>query len=298
MRVRLLGPVDVTVDDAARPVSGLRRKAVLAVLSVHAGQIVSADRLVRAVWDDRPPATALNTLQSHVSYLRRVFGVRDAIVARPPGYLLQIGAEATDVVIAERLIRRAGGSTDRAANATWLRDALALWRGPALLDIAALPWAQEQAQRLTHLQAEATNALIDTRLALGEHTELLPELQRLTTEQPYDEHLHAQLMLARYRAGQQADALETYRRLRHRLRDDLGIDPGPELRGLEAAILRQDAALAAPTAPIRAAGSASAEMVPSQLPLAVPTFAGRDTELAALDTLLAQTDHAGRARPA
>lgn len=264
MQVRLLGPVEVTVDGAARPVPGLRRRGVLAVLSVHAGRIVSSDRLIHAVWDDHPPATALNTLQSHVSYLRGAFGVRDAIVARSPGYVLQLGAEATDVAVAERLIRQSRQSADQAANASRLRAALALWRGPALADLVGLSWSEEHAERLTQLETEAAHALIEARVALGEHTELVPELRRLTSEQPYHENLHGQLMLTLYRAGRPADALDACRDLRRRLREDLGIDASPRLRELETAILRHDTALEPPRHVLAVAPVSRARAVPSQ----------------------------------
>ncbi len=242
MRVRLLGPVDVVVDGAFRPVSGLRRKAVLAVLALQRGDIVSNDRLADVIWGDEPPVTQLNTLQSHVSHLRQVLGSRDAIVARPPGYLLDPGRVDTDVAAAERLIRQGVQAADRAREQQ-LRDALALWRGQPLSDVDGLPWLREQAERLEQLRLRANRALVETRLALGEHAQLLPELEALTRHHPFDEQLHAQLMLALYRSGRQADALGVYKHLRFTLRGELAIEPGPPLRELEAAILRQDRAL-------------------------------------------------------
>ncbi|GLI03583.1 AfsR/SARP family transcriptional regulator [Phytohabitans aurantiacus] len=293
--VGLLGPVEVSVDGVARPVSGLRRKGVLAALSLNAGSVVSADRLAYVIWGDDPPASAVNTLQSHVSYLRRVFGVRGVIVARAPGYVLQVGAEATDVAVAERLIGQARQSSDWATNVSRLRSALGLWRGPALVDVAGLCWLEGQARRLTQLETEARHALVEARLAVGEHVEVVAELEYLIGEQPYHEHLHGQLMLALYRAGRHADALERYQRLRRGLRENLGIDPGPALRDLEAAILRHDAALDAPASAIVVA---SARRVPSQLPLAPLTFTGRGVELAYLDSILARTAATGEAEPA
>ncbi len=242
MRVRLLGPVDVVVDGVFRPVSGLRRKAVLAVLALQRGDIVSNDRLTDVVWGDEPPATSLNTLQRHVSHLRQVLGSRDAITARPPGYFLDPGRVDTDVAAAERLIRQGVQAADRAREQQ-LRDALALWRGRPLSGVDDLPWLREQAERLEQLRLRARRALVETRLALGEHAQLLPELEALTSDQPFDEQLHAQLMLALYRSGRQADALSVYRHVRARLRGELAIEPGPPLRELEAAILRQDRAL-------------------------------------------------------
>jgi DNA-binding SARP family transcriptional activator len=139
MQVRLLGPVDVVADGASRPVNGLRRKAVLAVLALHSGVVVSSDRLADVVWGGEPPATPLNTVQRHVSYLRQVLGSRDVIVARPPGYLLDPVRAGTDVAAAERLIEEGGQAVGRVREQR-LRDALALWRGRPLADVDGLPW--------------------------------------------------------------------------------------------------------------------------------------------------------------
>jgi DNA-binding SARP family transcriptional activator len=242
MWVRLLGPVDVVVDGVPRPVRGLRRKAVLAVLALHRGEVVSTDRLADVVWGDDPPATPVNTLQSHVSHLRRIFGSQAAIVLQPPGYLLDPDRVGSDAAAAENLIQQ-GAEVADVAHARQLRDALALWRGRALSDVAGRPWLDEQAGRLEQLRLRGTRALAVSRLALGEHSEILPDLEALTADHPFDEQLHEQLMLALYRSGRQADALAAYRRLRRTLHDELAIDPGQPLRNLEAAILRQDPAL-------------------------------------------------------
>jgi DNA-binding SARP family transcriptional activator/tetratricopeptide (TPR) repeat protein len=289
MQVRLLGPVDVTVDGMARPVSGLRRKAVLAVLALHAGQVVSTDRLIDVVWPGKVPDTALNTLQSHVSYLRGAIGERAAIVARPPGYVLSIGAEATDVEVAERLIGQGERCADEVERVRHLQSALALWRGPALTDVAGLAWLDEQAERLEQVRLVAVRGLVDARLALGEHVQVVPELESLAQQHPFDEHIHRQLMLALYRAGRQGDALQAYRRLRQALNENLGIDPGVSVRDLETAILRQDRELS-PTRPSTTAVPPSpAGSLPAQLPLVVRAFAGRVAELTRLDALLAET---------
>ncbi|MEV0134472.1 BTAD domain-containing putative transcriptional regulator [Dactylosporangium sp. NPDC050688] len=292
MRVRMLGPVDVADGDAVRPVSGLRRKAVLAVLGLSAGRVVSVEHLVDVVWAGRPPATAANTLQSHVSHLRGVLGRRDAIVARPPGYALD-GTE-TDVQLAERLIRdarTAGGGPAGAAGARQaagaLRAALALWRGQPLADVAELPWLERQAERLTMLRAEAAHALVEARLALGEHAHLVAELAEQGRRQPFDEQVHGQHMLALYRSGRQADALEAYQRLRQRLGEELGIEPGPAVRDLHARILRQEPAL---DPPLQAVEVRAAAPVPRELPPAVPAFTGRSAELAALGAVLTPRD--------
>ncbi|MEU8422990.1 BTAD domain-containing putative transcriptional regulator [Micromonospora sp. NPDC048835] len=282
VRVRLLGPVEVVVAGRPQAVNGLRRKAVLATLALHAGRVVSVDRLIDVVWGDQLPATAANTLQRHISYLRGVLGEPGSIVARPPGYLLDTGPDSTDVQAAERLIELARRSTDHNEQVKHLTAAVALWRGPPLADVAGSAWLEEQAEHLARLWLEAERSLADARLSVGEHAGLVPGLERLVRQHPLDEHLHAQLMLALYRDGRQGDAVATYRRLRDNLRENLGIDPGPRLRDLECAILRQDTAIAAPAL----AGPAAGAPVAAQLPPPVPTFTGRAAELAALDALV------------
>jgi len=182
MRVRLLGPVDVMDGGEMLPVSGLRRKAVLATLALHAGQVVGTGRLVDAVWGETAPA-ALNTLQSHVSYLRTVLG-KAAIVARAPGYLLDLGDDGTDVLLAERLLRQGAQSADPARAAADLREALALWRGRPLADLAGLAWLEQQAGRLELLREQIRHALSDARLAAGEHRQLVPELEQAAARAP------------------------------------------------------------------------------------------------------------------
>jgi DNA-binding SARP family transcriptional activator len=264
MAVRLLGPIDVVVDQEPRPVSGLRRKAVLAALALHCGETVSTQRLTEIVWAADAPATAANTLQSHISYLRGVLGSRTAILTRNPGYVLSPRGDSTDgtdstcsfcstdVQHAEHLLRRAtrDHATQPVAAIADLKAALALWRGEALPGVTGLPWLENQARRLGRLQAQIRQTLTEARLAAGEHLSLLPDLQQMAFDQPLDEQVHAQLMLALYRSGRQAYALQAFHRLRRTLTEDFGIDPSPQLRDLETAILRQDPALN-PPAPAR-----------------------------------------------
>ncbi|TWP46976.1 tetratricopeptide repeat protein [Lentzea tibetensis] len=292
MRIRLLGPIDVVVDGAPRPVRGLRRKAVLAVLALQHGHIVSVPRLADCVWSDNGQAAAVNTLQSHVSHLRQVLGHKTSIVARPPGYVLDLGSGDTDVEDAERLIRQGMRSDDSAAAARQLRSALELWRGSPLEDVAGLAWLDGQAERLNQLRSQAVRALLGVRLELGEHAALVRDLERLAAEHPLDEQVHAQLMLALYRSGRQADALDVYRRLRCTLADNLGIDPTLALRELEARVLRQDPGLSpAPrTAPLTVTPQPPPVSAPAQLPLEVRGFAGREPQLKDLDALLAQVN--------
>ncbi|MEU7868432.1 BTAD domain-containing putative transcriptional regulator [Dactylosporangium sp. NPDC049140] len=288
MRVRLLGPIDVLVGGEPRPVMGLRRKAVLAILGLHAGEVVSTGRLVDLVWDGAAPPNAVNALQSHLSYLRRTLSDKGAVRSRPPGYVLDLGPDGTDVAVAERLIGAALRSGEDAGRARDLQRALDLWRGQPMADATGVTWLEEQAERLGQLWLQGKRALLQARLGLGQHAQLLPELEQLTREHPFDEQLHGQLMLALYRMGRQADALSAFQRLRRTLREDLGIEPGPALRELESAMLRQDEGLDPPPAPapVTVAAPEPVRTRPAQIPLAVRTFAGRDGQLARLDALL------------
>ncbi|GIH06148.1 hypothetical protein Rhe02_42150 [Rhizocola hellebori] len=275
MLIRLLGPVDALIDGAPRPVRGLRRKSLLAVLALRRGEIVSTDALAEIVWSPQPNAVNVNTLQRHISHLRQVLGDRDVIVPRPPGYLLQLDAQSVDVEVAEHLIKQATRAVEPARRAEHLRAALRLWRGRPLADVAGASWLDEQAQQLDQLWLQASRALIEARLALGESADLVPELERLARDHPLDEQLHANLMLALYRCGRQADSLSVFRRLRLTLREELGIDPSPALRELESAVLRQDAVLQSAPAPLPAG---------REVRLGDSEVLGRDGELAALRT--------------
>jgi DNA-binding SARP family transcriptional activator len=251
VRVRLLGPVDAVVGGVPVSISGLRRRAVLAVLALHGEGIVGTGRLIDAVWGAKAGSVSPNTLQSHMSALRRLLGDRNAIIARSPGYLLDLGPGATDVTEARHLVERGECGEDPAQNAAMLRAALSLWRDRSLIDVGGVAWLDEQAAALERLRTRAQLALIRARLALGEHARLEPDLERLALARPFDEQVHAQLMFALYRTGRQADALGVYRRLRAALADNLGIDPNQRLRDLEIAILRQDPALDEPALAVR-----------------------------------------------
>jgi len=260
--VRLLGPVDVVVNGEVRPVPGLRRKAVMATLALHCGGIVGTDRLVDAVWGDEASPKAVPTLQRHLSFLRDFLGDKAAIVARPPGYMLDLDADGTDVRMAERLFQAGSQASCQAGDAARrvliLRAALALWRGQPLADVgragtgwagtgwAGPGWLGQQAERLDLLRLQVKRALCQARLTAGEHGQLIPDLEQMAAGQPLDEQIQADLMLALYRSGRQADALAVYRRLRRTLGEQLGIDPTRMLRDLETAILRQDPSLDAP----------------------------------------------------
>ncbi|HXS65455.1 MAG TPA: BTAD domain-containing putative transcriptional regulator [Streptosporangiaceae bacterium] len=297
MQVRLLGPVDVMVGGAPKTVPGLRRRAVLATLALRAGEVVGTDQLVDAVWGASVPSTAANTLQSHVSYLRHVLPGKSVIVARPPGYVLELGDSGTDVQVAERLLRQSTLADNPAEGVQQLKEAAGLWRGRSLANVTGLVWLEGQAERLDVLQLTIKRALTQARLAIGEHAQLLPELEELAAEHPLDEQIRAQLMLALYRCGRQADALATFGRLRRELDDKLGLEPSQLLRDMEISILRQDPSLdmaAQLHAPDPAAASASRAapasarsswLTPAQLPSSVAGFAGRSAELLALETI-------------
>jgi DNA-binding SARP family transcriptional activator/tetratricopeptide (TPR) repeat protein len=295
MRVRLLGPIDVVVAGAPREVPGLRRQVLLAALALRRGAVVDRDQLIGLVWPKDAPRTAANTLQSNVSYLRELAQDREVIQFRAPGYVLTAEGEETDVESAQRLIDQAAGSGDAADRTRKLRAALELWRGEVLGGVTGLPWLEEEANRLEHLRMRATHSLVGSRLELGEHRELLPELEQLVRDHPFDEQLHAHLMLALYRADRQVDALAAYQRLRGSLNDELGIDPSPALRALETAVLRQDPQLhprpAVEVVPIPAASTSHhAHRPPTQLPASTAAFTGRQAELGLLDKLLAAKD--------
>lgn len=298
MQVRLLGPVDVISDGKSRPVSGLRRKALLAALALHHGEVVSAGELMNVVWGEAAPPTAVATLGNHASYLRTILRSKAAIRALPPGYVLDLGDEGTDVQLAERLLRQGRQPADPVHGARCLEDALALWRGRPLADLVGLPVLAEQAERLDMLGVHIRRAWFAARLAAGEHVALVPDLEQLVADRPLDEQVHAQLMLALYRSGQQADALAAYQRLRRTLGRELGIDPSQVLRDLEMAILRQDPSLDAPQPGIALTRASPVVPIPAQLPPGVPAFAGRGAELASLDALLHPAGQPGPARPA
>ncbi|NKE60867.1 SARP family transcriptional regulator, partial [Lentzea sp. PSKA42] len=213
---------------------------MLAVLALRAGEIVSTDRLGEVVWGDHAPRTAANTLQHHVSYLRGVLGDRAAIVARAPGYVLYAD---TDLLAVQRLMELSKREADPAGRAAHLRAALACWRDRPLVDVAGHAWLDEQAERIAALRTDAVDALTEVRLSLGEHALLVPELEWRGREQPFHEHVHGQLMLALYRCGRQRRAQRRTSACGNTLGEELGIDPNPALRELEAAVLRQDTAL-------------------------------------------------------
>jgi DNA-binding SARP family transcriptional activator/DNA-binding beta-propeller fold protein YncE len=218
------------------------------LLLLHGNRVVSRDRLIDELWDGSPPETASTALQVYVSGLRKALG-HEAIVTRPPGYMISVAPGALDLERFELLVKEAHGQGAEAV-AEKLREALALWRGPPLADLDDSFVRPERAE-LEERRVSALEQRIDAELELGLHADLVPELEALLREDPFRERRRAQLMLALYRSGRQADALDVYRRGRKLLADELGLEPGGELRQLEKAILEHDPALAPPEGPKR-----------------------------------------------
>jgi len=236
---RILGPLEVGEQGRPLALGGARQRALLALLLTRANEVVSTDRLIDELWGERPPLAAGNALQYHVSRLRKLLAPSEAIVTKEPGYLIRVGPDELDLLRFERLVEEAQRSSPEAA-ASILREALALWRGPALADVAQESFAQPEILRLEELRLVALEQRIDADLALGRDAELVAELEALVREHPLRERLRAQLMLALYRSGRQADALDVYRQTRRLLVDELGIEPSPALHELEQAILQHD----------------------------------------------------------
>jgi DNA-binding SARP family transcriptional activator len=251
MEFRVLGPLEVRRDDLSVELRGSKRRAVLALLVLHANEVVRADRLIDDVWGEEPPANAAAALRNHVSRLRKDLG-GEVLVTKPWGYVLRTDPEAIDLRHFERLVAEAKPLAAH-ERTDLLAEALALWRGPALADLLQEPALAAEIPRLEELRLAAIEQRIDADLELGRHDELVPELEALVAEQPLRERFRGQLILALYRSGRQAEALETYRETRRVLVEELGIEPSSELRELERAILRQDPALVSaprPQAPV------------------------------------------------
>jgi class 3 adenylate cyclase len=254
---RLLGPLEVLVDGRELELRRPKQRSLLALLLLRAGEVVSTDSLVEELWAGKPPKTAVGSLQNLVSELRKALG-RDAVKTRAPGYVLAIEPDRVDFHRFERLVAQAADTDDAERRADLLRQALALWRGPPLADLAFEPFAQVAIARLEELRTAAREELIHAELELGRHAALVGELEALVLEHPLRERPRGQLMLALYRSGRQAEALEAYRTARETLVNELGIDPSPELQKLEQAMLRHDPELdlrarvaSAPTEPDR-----------------------------------------------
>jgi DNA-binding SARP family transcriptional activator len=241
---RILGPLEVWYEGRPIPVPGAKQRALLAMLLLHAGEVVSADRMLDAVWGEDPPDAGSTALRVRLSQLRKTLaGAGSSLVTRPPGYVMQLRDDELDLRRCERLVAAGDRALQegRAAEAVdALRDALALWRGPPLADLAYESFAQAPIVRLEELRLAALELRVEAELSLGHHGPLVGELQELVRLHPMRERLCCQLMLALYRDGRQSDALDAYRTARRRLVDEVGIEPGPQLQQLEGQILAQD----------------------------------------------------------
>jgi DNA-binding SARP family transcriptional activator len=241
MDFRLLGPLEVFEDNRPLPLAGVKQRSVLAILLMHANELVTTDQLIDEIWGGAPPSKAAKNIQVQVSRLRKVLD-SGRLTTGPGGYVLHIGPDESDVARFERLVAEAGSAPPQRA-ADKLSEALALWRGPALADLAYEGFAQPEIARLEEMRVSVLVQRIDADLALGRHAELVGELEALVARQPLQERLRYQLMLALYRSARQAEALEAYRVARSELLEELGLEPSEQLRQLEQAILRQDPSL-------------------------------------------------------
>jgi predicted ATPase/DNA-binding SARP family transcriptional activator len=306
MEIRLLGPLEVERQGRVVEVAGRRLRLLVAVLALQAGRVVTAERLIDVLWEEASlPVDPANALQALVSRLRRALeggGVGERLGSRSPGYLLAVAPDQVDALRFERLAaeghaRLLAGRHREAVAA--LRAGLGLWRGPALADFGGEPFAVANATRLEELRLGALEDRIAAELALGEHARLVGELEGLVAEQPLRERPQALLMRALYGAGRQAEALAAYRRARQVLAEQAGLDPGPELRSVQEAVLAHDPSLATPTQGAMVAGpvqgpSGAAPPAPASavrrergnLPAALTSFVGREEELRRVIELL------------
>jgi predicted ATPase/DNA-binding SARP family transcriptional activator len=303
LEFQVLGPFQVIKEGRPLALGAYKQRALLALLLLERTRVVSKDRLVDALWGERPPPSAANSLQVLVSRLRRALattpGAQEAVLlTQPPGYMLRVAAEAVDAERFERLIAEASEALrvgkPEAAEKT-LAQALALWRGPALADFVAEEFAQAEIARLEQLRLRALEERIEALLALGRHNEVLAQLTALIDQHPLEERLRAQQMVALYRSNRRADALSAYQHFRRFLGDELGLDPSHDLREIERRILRQDPALVMPAAPageaaspplIAAESAPHAARQPTGLPVPATPFIGRERELLQAGRLL------------
>jgi DNA-binding SARP family transcriptional activator/ABC-type transport system substrate-binding protein/streptogramin lyase len=268
MEFRLLGSLEVREGERVVHVGGAKQRALLAILLVHANEVVSRDRLIEELWGDRQPGSAGPSLDHQVSRLRKALEPAEILVTRSGGYVLEVDPEQIDTHRFERLLEEsrranAAGEPDKAASS--LRKALALWRGDALADLAYESFARAEIERLEELRLTALEERIDADLELGRHRALVAELESLTAKHPLRERLRGQLMLALYRSGRQAEALRAYSDVRKRLVEELGLEPGQALQDLEQAILRHDPSLELAPALARAGQAPSRKRRPALL---------------------------------
>jgi DNA-binding SARP family transcriptional activator len=246
LEIRILGPLEVTDDGRALSLGGPRQRALFALLALQARTVVPTERIVDLLWGESPPPTATTSLHNLISRLRRELGP-DLLETRPPGYVLHVRPEQVDAQRFEAAVR-AAAQLPPAVRREHLEQALGLWRGPPLAEFAFERFAETEIVRLEELRLAAVEARIEADLELGRHAEVVGELDGLVAAHPLRETLRRLLMLALYRSGRQAEALDVFADARARFVEELGIEPGPELRQLQADILRHEAGLAAPGA--------------------------------------------------
>jgi predicted ATPase/DNA-binding SARP family transcriptional activator len=277
LEIRLLGPFEVLAGGIPADVGGSKRQALLAMLALRHGRVGAVDWLVDGLWGETLPAAPRNALHHHIARLRAALGDQ-SIVGSPDGYALKdawVDAVRFEEQLAETRAALRDGDVPAAADA--VGSALARWRGPALQGLPRTAWFGDEARRLETLRVDALEEQFEVALALGEHRELIPALQSALAQHPFRERLWGQLMLALYRGGRQADALEAFQEARRVFADELGLEPGLELRRLQEAILTHDAAIAAVPVDRRLRGN---------LPAPSTSFVGRDHELAQVAGLL------------
>ena len=241
----VLGPVEALVDGRPVPLPAAKPRALLAIMLLRRNRVVPVGELIDDLWGDEPPETAGKALQVYVSQLRKAIGP-ERVLTKPPGYSVRVEDGELDLDRFEELVREGRerlGVGDAKAAVRQLEQALGLWRGPALAEFRAEPFALAAGARLEEARLAAVEERIEADFALGRHTRLVPELEELVAQHPLRERLRGQRILALYRSGRQAEALEVYRRTRQTLVDELGIEPSPALQELERAILRQDPSL-------------------------------------------------------
>jgi predicted ATPase/DNA-binding SARP family transcriptional activator len=279
LEIRLLGPFEVVAGGALAEVGGSKRQALLAMLALRQGRVVDVDALVEGLWGEELPAAPRNALHHHIARLRAALG-ESSIVGSADAYALTDAH--VDAVRFEKLLADTRGALrdgDVRAASDAVAAALALWRGPALQGLTGTAWFAAEARRLETLHVDALEEQFEVALALGEHRELTPALRSALADTPFRERLWGQLMLALYRSGRQADALETFQEARRVLGDELGLEPGLELRRLQEAILAHDPAVAAVPVDRRRRGN---------LPALSTSFVGREDELRQVTGLLGE----------
>jgi predicted ATPase/DNA-binding SARP family transcriptional activator len=293
MRFGVLGPLAVwTAEGRLIRVPEVKVRILLAHLLISNGRVVPADRLIDDMWGDNLPANPSGALQTRISQLRRVLddaapGGRSVVAYQSPGYVLKIDAQDVDAGRFQALVARAHSASDARSRASTLADALALWRGQALIDFRDEDFARPEIVRLEELRLTALEEQAEARLELGEHILLADELSDLVAQHPLRERLRSAQLRALYRAGRQSEALDSYRRLREALADELGVDPSPELSALYEAILRQDPELTATLGRQAApAGPGPARSAAGNLPTALTALVGRDTAVREVSKLL------------